>query len=383
MPGDGDDSLIHAIYEAALQPCLFHPLLDRLVRSFHAHTGLIVEGDLRAATAQLLAGHGVDPEIHKRFFSEYLLNPWTLAMLGQRMPEAVATDCLVPLQEIKRTAFYADVVRPAQLHHGMGMFYPVDGSARVPRGAVGHVAVQRGPRRGPFGRDDCDRLTSLAPHFLRAAQVRRRLDGLDAQRAAAMDAVEILATPVVLVDAKCRVAFANAGARALLARNDGLAVDHGALSAASPAKTTELGKTIADAAATGAGTPIGAGGVLLLPRPSGARPLVATVAPLRGHALGSAVQRPAAAVFLADPERGVSSGVAHALRLYGLTEAETRLALLIADGGGLSRAAEALGVGRNTAHTHLQRAMEKTGTRRQAELARLVELLATHRPRPR
>jgi len=44
----------------------------------------------------------------------------------------------------------------------------------------------------------------------------------------------------------------------------------------------------------------------------------------------------------------------------------------VAGGAGLDSVASRLGLGRNTVKTHLSRVFDKTGTHRQAELARLV-----------
>jgi DNA-binding CsgD family transcriptional regulator len=58
--------------------------------------------------------------------------------------------------------------------------------------------------------------------------------------------------------------------------------------------------------------------------------------------------------------------------LYGLTEAESRLVSELMGGGGLTAAAESLGLSRNTVHSQLASVFQKTGTRRQGELLRLL-----------
>jgi DNA-binding CsgD family transcriptional regulator len=58
--------------------------------------------------------------------------------------------------------------------------------------------------------------------------------------------------------------------------------------------------------------------------------------------------------------------------LFGLTRMEALVAAEIFRGEGLQSAADALGVGATTARTHLQRIFDKTGTRKQAELVRII-----------
>ena len=57
---------------------------------------------------------------------------------------------------------------------------------------------------------------------------------------------------------------------------------------------------------------------------------------------------------------------------FGLTAAEAVFAAEISRGDGLQAVAERLAIAPTTARTHLTRIFEKTGTRRQAELVRLL-----------
>ena len=61
--------------------------------------------------------------------------------------------------------------------------------------------------------------------------------------------------------------------------------------------------------------------------------------------------------------------------LFGLTPAEAAVASRAARGEGVPGVAAALGIGRTTARFHLQAVFQKTGTRRQAELAWLLARL--------
>jgi DNA-binding CsgD family transcriptional regulator len=58
--------------------------------------------------------------------------------------------------------------------------------------------------------------------------------------------------------------------------------------------------------------------------------------------------------------------------VFGLTRTEALVAAEIFRGEGLKAAADALGIGATTARTHLQRIFGKTGTRKQAELVRII-----------
>lgn len=64
--------------------------------------------------------------------------------------------------------------------------------------------------------------------------------------------------------------------------------------------------------------------------------------------------------------------LASAVKVYGLSDAQERLARHLIDGRDLSCAAGALGISPNTAKTHLQRIYDKTGVRAQPALVRLL-----------
>ena len=71
-----------------------------------------------------------------------------------------------------------------------------------------------------------------------------------------------------------------------------------------------------------------------------------------------------------DRVRCPSPGMIRAF--FGLTPAEAGLAHEITKGDGLSRCAHRLGITISTARSHLKHVFEKTGTKRQAELVRLL-----------
>jgi len=82
-------------------------------------------------------------------------------------------------------------------------------------------------------------------------------------------------------------------------------------------------------------------------------------------------------LFIKQPSPASSTPLQGALEPYGLTQAETRVALAAADGTVPSQIATRLHLSRNTIKTHLRRVYEKMGIHRQAEL---VRVLATRDP---
>ncbi|WP_051249201.1 helix-turn-helix transcriptional regulator [Inquilinus limosus] len=193
------------------------------------------------------------------------------------------------------------------------------------------------------------------------------LDEPALERDDALAALDRLAHGMALVAPGGRVLFLNRAAAAVVAARDGLAIGLGrVLRAWRPAEDAALQRLIAPAESGLAG------GCLAVSRPSGARPYAVQAAPL-GSALRPADRAPAPAMLLIlDPEAGPEPSPATLQRLYGLTTAEARVALLSLRGAGLRPIAEELSVSVSTVRIHLQRVFEKTGTHRQAALVRLL-----------
>jgi DNA-binding CsgD family transcriptional regulator len=152
-----------------------------------------------------------------------------------------------------------------------------------------------------------------------------------------------------------RVQFLNRAARAYLGRGL-LRLEQGCLRGTKPADAAALRRIIADAAA-------GHGGSARL-EGEGAPLLVAA-----GAVPGGAVL-----LRLVDPAAARLPTAAMLQEQFGFTPAEAALAVDILAGNDLAASAAHRRITRNTARVHLRHLFEKTGTRRQAELMRLLLL---------
>ena len=84
------------------------------------------------------------------------------------------------------------------------------------------------------------------------------------------------------------------------------------------------------------------------------------------------IARPRAILFIADPEAKANVRRQWLREDFGLTPAEAAVAVEVLEADGLQAAAGRLGISLATAHTHLAHVFDKTSTRRQAELVRLL-----------
>ena len=107
---------------------------------------------------------------------------------------------------------------------------------------------------------------------------------------------------------------------------------------------------------------------MLVSRISG-RPLSVTVAPLRTVGWP---EEPAAVVFISDPDEPAELPGDLLRRCYGLSPAESQLALMLIPGLSLKEAAARLHIALNTAKTQLKSIFTKTRVKRPGELISLL-----------
>jgi DNA-binding CsgD family transcriptional regulator len=196
------------------------------------------------------------------------------------------------------------------------------------------------------------------------------------QEKLALDALDLLAVGVLVVDGAARVLFANAAAREIAAAGDVLVLTDVAVRPRRREQGDVFRRFVGSAAA---GKP---GGSLVLSRPPHQLPVSALVTPLASTlAMSPAAQSRlgAAAIFLSDPERQAVTPTEHLRALYKLSPTEARVAWLITRSVSIGRAAKALGLAPETVRTHLKHIYAKTGVNRQSALAHVLAAAAVTR----
>lgn len=210
------------------------------------------------------------------------------------------------------------------------------------------------------------------PHLQRAVQIHKQFATLDSKRDLSEQVLDNLSIGIILLDGGGQIIAMNRNAEEIVARNDGLLAGRTGLHTATRQQTDELRKLILEAAQTGAGRGMGAGGAMAVSRPSTNRPLSVLVMPLRSRVLGWGTELPVVALFFTDPERNPELPVEALSRLYGLTPAEARLAASFVKTTSLKKSAEVLGITEGTARQYLKRIFQKTDTKSQVELMTLM-----------
>jgi len=355
------EALVGTMYDAVLDGSLWSTVLEGIA-------------DLTGSAAALIHGYSVDREIYtfhelgridpdckRRHELYHVVNPW---MRASRFSagRVVRSDDLIQLAQLKRTAFYDDVLRPQNIAHAT-----IVNVVSRPEFKVS-INIERSEAKGPLGERDIAALNSLLPHLRRACQLRLRMHDYKAAAQAERDALDALSTGIVTFDAAHRVLFANAAARAQ-AENLSLRFAAGTEISGPPALIKAFRKLIGDAVRGGAG------GTTCLSRAHGGNVGV-TVAPVRSRALDHPSHhpagRPAAMALLVDVSRSHEAASALLAARHDLTAAELRVATELGRTNGMVAAAATLGISPNTLKSHTKRIYAKIGIRGHAELVQSI-----------
>jgi len=235
------------------------------------------------------------------------------------------------------------------------------------------LAMMRTDDRGAFGDEDILRSQRMIPHLQRAAKLWIETEPLREAADIGREAAAAGGLALFGLDEAGRIVHTNSHAEAMLRDAQHLRQRGAMLQAAHDGDAARLRETLANVGVSGvaqrfaitsrSGTPHACFLTISALPPD---------APLRSR-LGTArllvmARRPGHAVLPAGEQLA---------SLFGLTRAESAVALALAGGKTPDEYADETGVGISTVRTHMRAVFDKTYTRRQADLVRLLLLLQT------
>ena len=266
---------------------------------------------------------------------------------------------------LTETDFYRYWLRPQNLyHHLVGVL-----DVRGPQVTV--LTFARSREKGAFWEDDNEMLYRLLPHLrqgLRAGQIFRRVK--DVERIL-LDALDVMPIGIAMLGCSGAVLTANRVAREIIDGEESLYLGSGGLGLKLPAGRFRFRDFLAGSLGEIGAESASDVHTFSIPR-ADRRPITLLVLPVKDRTQRRTDRDPAAILFLGDPERTFDIDPRQLVRLYGLSRAEARVAVLLAKGLRLDQSAQQLGLTYETVRKHLKQIFSKTGTDRQAELVRTL-----------
>lgn len=369
-------NLIGDIYDVVLKPTSWPSVLKRCSEFLPGHSASLYAKGLGGKAGDLYFDDGnIDAAYRESYFSTYVkIDPFSVAQYFAELGRPVAaTDCM-PHAELVETVLYKEWARP----QGLVDFVSVKLESSLEKATS--FGVFRHERHGAVDDEARSRINLLVPHIRRAVSISRLAEFKALEGSALADTLDALSAAMILVDAEGRVTHANASGQAMLSERDMIELVSGRLVATNRSVNRSLYDMLQ---ATGGGdAAVGTRGVAVSMAARAGDQHIAHVLPLTSGARKKAgVEYSAcAAIFVRKAELEPPSAPKVIAQLYGLTPSELRVLLAVFETGGIDDIANVLGVSVPTVKTHLRRLFDKTGTRRQAELVKLVAGHAASRP---
>jgi hypothetical protein len=176
---------------------------------------------------------------------------------------------------------------------------------------------------------------------------------------------------LVIVGADGRVVVTNALADRILARNDGLGLTRSKVTPARVFERAHLSRALAKAIDASNFTV----DAIAIGRSRDRPPYAVLIVPLLGVFKARRDGNYAAALLIIDFEARVEAHTHILQRLFGLTSAEARLAIAVAEGQSLNHIATKSGRAIATLRSQLQATFKKLAVKRQLDVARVVHSL--------
>ena len=360
-------TLITAIYDAALDSSGWNKVLQLAMLHLDACAATIICQAPHAGLEGLIAAEGLSLGALSDYNNHYIHQDCALqAGLAHPKGTWISTANFISKTQLKKTEFCSDFLEPAGLGH-------IAGSVLIKKpDSFATFGIHRPLTEREFDHFDLEFYQNIQPHLERALEIQVRLATAHARTSQLLELFERLTMGLILFGTRGELLFVNSAAEHMAAQNDGFSFSGASIAGARPSVTGQLRQLISEAINTCEGTGIGSGGTLLLERPSGKRSYEVLVAPMSRGRIGVPRGTTSAVLFIREQSREAEPAAELLMQLYGLTMAESIVAIEVMNGKSVLEISESLQVSRNTIRTHLKRIFFKTGTSGQSSLVRLL-----------
>jgi len=370
-------ALVERIYEAALEPRLWPSVPEPIARLHASPQAMLFAVQLPGVEQGFMYPYGVKPGALEAWDSGAARDDiWVLNGVKKglfRAGKVVRGEELVPDDELLASDYYRRFLKPHDSRYLLsGVIF--DGSDSAPTSVC---SVIRGHGDKAFGDADVLLHQLVVNHLSKAMGTMWRLRSRDQELASTQAALDRLSAGVLLLDERGAVRFANARARSILQARDGVSLRAGVsgdrLCATDPSVQSRLDRLFFDAVAgPRASLASHFSNGVRVPRKSGLLDYIVQVAPVARSRTFADGADGRAIVFMSDPSSAAALDGGLLKSVYGLTSAEIKLAEELLSGDAIPQIAARLKVSSSTARTQLLSVFEKTGTRRQAQLMKLL-----------
>ena len=362
-------AVIRAFYDAAVDEALWPAALNQVTDLMESQAASlwVLDGSDRPRLPTFISLNFDQESVGEYLDSMAALDPTNRYLLSHPQ-QAIVHDGLLAGRRDPDTRTYND-------WHERKVYtrFRIVGQARgVAPGVQAGVALHRTNGSGPYEPGDITKFAILHDHLERALAVSFRLGALDSMQRFSEQWLSQSDAAIILLDEHGYLVLANDAARAMQTAADGIRLTRKGLVLSYKKENDQLQKLIAQTIAARSSVALASGSIMRATRPSGRAAFGITVTHVPAATSAFTLFRPAVCVLITDPEAQPASLNSRLRMAFNFTEAEAQLAALLYNGEDLREAADKLHITYGTARSRLAVIFQKTDTRRQAQLVRLL-----------
>ena len=347
------EDTIRALYAAATGLGSWPEALAGLADLGHSQVVTLDTYDLDMHAGQVLAANVVpDPSIEE-YNREFGHSNFTIeaGKAYYRAGDVLRTSDFICQRELLGSDLYQHVYRPMGIRYASGVALEVIDSKIV------EFSFMKAIDAGDHSDRNINRIRQLTPHLLQAWAGYSHLQALEASLATLTGLYNEINHPVMVVDGRLKLEFANRAGEALLDSGKHWRAYNGFLKTGNSHCQEKLERAV-QRVASGQQAVFSFSG-----ETSASRGTMATLFQIDQQKI---------ALIITDPTRSSSDFRVGLRRCFGLTTREAELVNALIAGKTLRQFADANRVCYETARTHLKNAMRKNGWRRQSEMLSAV-----------
>ncbi len=357
------DALLYALYAGTLETPPWQGFLDQLRDLLGGnYATLLLRPPNEHDPGVVLNALVVSPEMYRAYNETYFaLDPFVNLPDG----EVVTVAEYMSAAEFEASEYYLNYIEPSNIRHILG--------ADLWQGErlLARLRVTRPASRDNFGEREKALCKSLLRHLKQAVEIHSRLRETESERAFYAHTIDSLSVGVLTLDAGGNILHSNPVAERLLDQQRGISVLSGRLCFRDNREQQGFRELLTEMINAHHRREAGCVRAFRLADASFLSGLSLLLRPLPYSDHGGE-QRPAVAVFISDPMAPRLAPSDVLIELFGLTPAESKLAMRLVNGQSLDEASVSLNVSRNTAKSHLSSVFSKTGVARQTQLIQLI-----------
>ena len=271
-------------------------------------------------------------------------------------------------EELKTSRAYNEALLRGKYQNGLNALLEGPGGSHVTWSLADPVASDG------WGSSRIAMVRRLLPHIRQFVRVRQALVRAEARDTTVTALLDNRRIGVLHLDRRGRIMAVNDRARLILRHDDGLSDQDGVLRASLPDDQLRLERLLGVALPTSDATAVS--GSMLLHRSSLLPPFVVHVKPVSAPQPNYGARHVAALLLIVEPGRPHRISPEWVATALGLTPAESRVAVWLAEGKSVQEMAEATGHTRDAIYWLLKQIYQKRHISRQADLVRLVLSIA-------